>query len=58
MTHDNCLYMIEFYLKRGDIEAAEQQVSIMNAEKNYQEPASVIAARQRIIDAGFKPEYI
>lgn len=54
MTHDDWLYLIEFFLKCGDVEAAENTVKIMNA------PVEDLLAipRQRIIDAGFTPEYI
>ena len=53
MTHDDYLYLIEFFLKQQDIESAEQVVQNMKPKEDL-----LAIPRQRIIDAGFTPEYI
>lgn len=54
MTHEDWLYLLECLLKRGDSEIAEKAVKCMS----FKEPESVVIHHQRIIDAGFTPEYI
>lgn len=54
MTHDDYLYIIEIFLRHGNLEFAENLAKIMKASF----PDLLAIPRQRVIDAGFTPYYL